>query len=364
MILFRYNNYESEEDKAVINQLENIEKQDKGYKDKIMQQNKQDMEKSKVVKEQKKILENIVYQRMLIQKGLTKANQLPQAEHYPEFAEKHPDAISELKDTLKENLVNLNDICVLLGKRINVNLKPIKENDDVYKIVDSNYDKLNPTCEELVQKWHSRTQVSTNILNKKLNKKNVSLSSLQQPILTQVYKTMENKQFIETRSHQKRDVYRVLGKPAESINEKLDFQIYDDHEFYQSLMKEFLSSSMDTLDTEANAGEEKHSMSLTQEYLRKREQLRKMRGNKKKKSNKISKDRKLKFIIHDKLINFMVPQETEKLSEGREDILKILFGCSTEETQKRQEDMDEGQKVAMQKPTSKEDDEDLGMELI
>lgn len=94
-----------------------------------------------------------------------------------------------------------------------------------------------PVCEDLLQKWYLRTQVDTNILNKNLNKKNTPLSALQQPILTQVCKALENKKFIDTRTHQKKEVYRVLGKPAESMNEKLDFQIYDDQEFYNGLIK-------------------------------------------------------------------------------------------------------------------------------
>ena len=104
-----------------------------------------------------------------------------------------------------------------------------------------------------------------------------------------MYKSLENKQFIETRSHQKTDVFRVLGKPGDTITEKLDFQIYEDHEFYQSLIKEFLNS---TVESTAPTDEDKGTnMSLTQEYLRKREKMRKVLDKKKKKSNKISKDR-------------------------------------------------------------------------
>lgn len=310
----------------MIDRLEKLEKQDTSYKDKIMEQNKEDMKKANQVKEQRKIQEAIISQRMIIQNNLSKANQFPQSDIFPSFEESKIEELSTLRNSLKTNIASLNEISILLGKRIKVNLLPINEDEDFLSQIDKNYEKLLPTCEELIQKWHSRTQVDTNILNQKLSKKNVALSALQQPILTQVYKTLENKQFIETRTHQKREIYRVLGKPMESIEEKLDFQIYDDKDFFQGLMKDLLNTSVGNIDPNSMAGDKNISMSLTQEYLKKREKMRKMMDKKKKKTNKISKDRKLKYIIHDRLINFMAPQDSELLNSGREDVLKILFG--------------------------------------
>lgn len=350
----------------MLNKLEKIEKQDTNYKEKIMKQNKEDYQKAKTVKAQKKIFEAIVGQRMVIQNNLTKANQFPQSELYAQFEESKKNEVEQLKLSLKENITSLNDICVMLGKRINVNMKTFQSDDtNMLEQIDKNYEKMIPSCEELIQKWHSRTQVNTSILNEKLSKKNVALSALQQPILTQVYKTLENKQFIETRTHLKRDVYRVLGKPIETLEEKLDFQIYDDKDFYQSIIKEFLNNSLDSIDP-VNLDDQNVSISLTQEYLRKREKLKKSLDVKKKKSNKISKDKKLKYIIHDKLISFMAPQDTEALSAGREDILKILFGCSVQEQKDAQENENTSKAVqdANSYKRAKIEEEDLEIDLI
>ena len=65
-------------------------------------------------------------------------------------------------------------------------------------------------------------------------------------------------------------------------------------------------------------------LALTQEYLKKRERMKKSRDKKAKKSNKISKDRKIKYVIHDKLISFMTPKEEERLDPGRKDILNFI----------------------------------------
>lgn len=89
--------------------------------------------------------------------------------------------------------------------------------------------------------------------------------------------------------------------------------------------------------------------------------------NKRKRDGRVSKDRKLKYIIHDKIINFMAPMDTEILAQGREDVLKILFGCSTKQTQDQEEKpskvtfADEAQANKRQKV---EEDEDEGIELI
>jgi hypothetical protein len=77
---YRYIDYDSDEDAAMLSQLKKIEKQDVNYKEKIMKQNKEDLQKADTVKAQKKIFEAIVGQRMIIHNNLTKANQFPQHE--------------------------------------------------------------------------------------------------------------------------------------------------------------------------------------------------------------------------------------------------------------------------------------------
>lgn len=229
-------NYESD-DNDIMAQLHKLDAQDTQFKVKVMKANKNDDQKAEIVKMQKSIFEAVLGQRMSMQKYLPKINQLPQHENYQLFRDQNDELFEQLEHSIKDNIASLNEVCKSLGKRLAIDIPTFTSKDDVLKKVEINYGKSMQKWEDLVQKWYARTQFDTNILNKKLNKKNVALSALQQPILTQVCKAMENKQFIETRTHQKRDVYRVLGKPAESLNEKLDFQIYDDNEFYQGLIK-------------------------------------------------------------------------------------------------------------------------------
>lgn len=52
--------------------------------------------------------------------------------------------------------------------------------------------------------------------------------------------------------------------------------------------------------------------------------MKKLKDRKAKKSNKISKDRKIKYIIHDPIINFMTPKDEELMDPGRKDILNFI----------------------------------------
>lgn len=341
----------------MIEKLEKLEKQDNNYKSKIMHQNKEDVKKAAQVKEQRKIQEAIISQRLIIQNVLTKANQFPQSDLFSQFQESKSSELSTLQESISKSISTLNEISSLLSTRLSVTLPSGSE--DSLSTSSVYHQKLLPTVEDLVQKWHSRTQLAPNILNQKLNKRATTpLSALQQPVLTQVYKTLENKQFIDTRTHQKREVYRVLGKSMETIEEKIDLQIYDDKDFYQSIMRDLLNSS-ETIPEVDNKDGENVGIALTQEYLRKREKLRKLMQKKKKKSNKISKDRKLKYIIHDKLINFMAPTDTESMTDGRGDVLKILFGCTVD--QKDAQTQPDDQRELKKQKLQEEEELDIGI---
>jgi len=47
---------------------------------------------------------------------------------------------------------------------------------------------------------------------------------------------------------------------------------------------------------------------------------------KKEVDRKASKNRKIRYVIHDKIVNFLVPLENLTLFEGREAIVSNLFG--------------------------------------
>ena len=60
-------------------------------------------------------------------------------------------------------------------------------------------------------------------------------------------------------------------------------------------------------------------------------------GNKKKAviEVKATKNRKIRYIVHDKIINFLTPIENVNLAEGRDAIVRNLFGGSAQQVKKR-----------------------------
>jgi protein AATF/BFR2 len=107
----------------------------------------------------------------------------------------------------------------------------------------------------------------------------------------------DNGKLIE-RSQIKKDRYKIIGKPPSSLTETTDSEIYDDSAFYQSLLKDFVTQSSEAPLTEDPK---------TQSVLAKREKVSEITLNKRDYDSKASKDRKLKYHVHEKIVNFMEP---------------------------------------------------------
>ena len=89
----------------------------------------------------------------------------------------------------------------------------------------------------------------------------------------------------------------ILGKPGSTLSEdpvaqqEEDDEIFDDTDFFQTQLKEFVSSSA-IADFERRHYEQKMNVKRTKK-------------SKRKVDTKASKGRRLKFVQHDKLVNFM-----------------------------------------------------------
>lgn len=132
--------YDSD-DNDLMGKLSKFEAQDVSFKTSLMRQNKNDAQKAVIVREQKKVMEAVLSQRMVIQKYFNKVNQLPQSEYYSKFKEDHVSAFEDLEEAIKSNLVELNDVCRLLGKRISISIPAIKPDGNIISSIDKNYQR-------------------------------------------------------------------------------------------------------------------------------------------------------------------------------------------------------------------------------
>lgn len=99
------------------------------------------------------------------------------------------------------------------------------------------------------------------------------------------------------------------------------------------MLSDFLAAhEYDEVDDDADEEQRKllgnADLSLTQRFLQKKQKIKEAAGQqiKKEVDRKASKNRKIRYVIHDKIVNFLVPLENLELFEGREAIVSNLFG--------------------------------------
>lgn len=116
-----------------------------------------------------------------------------------------------------------------------------------------------------------------------MNKKKSAFNATIVQTVNQLMTDTDSKQKLIAKSQQKRDTYRVLGKDATTNLDEQDIQIYNDHDFYQQLLSDFLAAH-EGEDNGDDGGEEDSKflgnadLNLTQRYLQKRQKLKDAAG--------------------------------------------------------------------------------------
>ena len=194
--------------------------------------------------------------------------------------------------------------------------------------------------EETIEKWNSRTKLISN-LSQNTGKKSTSVFNA--TIVEQVNSLLANEEsrnrLIE-KSQAKRDTYRILGRGVEDLHKTSDANIYNDHDFYQVLLSDFLQASGEQEDDAVAEGAGAHDaetekrflggadLGLTQKYLEKKQKMAEQaRKAKKDIDRRASKNRKIRYVVHDKILNFLVPVDNLQVVEGRDALVGNLFGA-------------------------------------
>lgn len=180
----------------------------------------------------------------------------------------------------------------------------LNQNQEVQKLIDQN-----------ITQWSQKT----NILSQNLKKS--GMDALIQTPIGQAQKALKNYNFILTKSQLKRDVFRILGTEQDNLHEQTNEEIFDDGELYHELLKNY----MNEFNQENQADDDGLVMNNTKLYLLKRK-LQKQEQQKKVVDRKASKGRKIRYVVYDKVVNFMTPKENASLLDGRNEIVKCLFG--------------------------------------
>ncbi|KAM3583753.1 rRNA-processing protein bfr2 [Umbelopsis sp. WA50703] len=277
-----------------------------------------DVEKGQHVKQQLTLWDGFLDTRIRMQKAMNIANQLPQFDAWPEFLmddESIPhvestkaklrsliDSVMDLRvDLIKDNV----DSIIIPKDATNSRKRHLDDDDEYVEKLWDDMSQLNdlftPYRNSTIEKWGNKVQIASGIpLNKKFK-------AFDQNIMTQVDTILGDGDRLIKRTQLKRTEYQPLGKEAsnkedskDGVDEHLadhDAEIFDDNDFYQQLLKELIESRM--VDTD-----DPIALGMRWAALKQNKQKKKVVDT------RASKGRRLRYHVHEKLQNFMVPIPT------------------------------------------------------
>lgn len=125
---------------------------------------------------------------------------------------------------------------------------------------------------------------------------------------------MDGNKLIE-KLRKKSSIYRILAETSADATEMTNSEIYEDAETLNDLAREALEAK------DVGSG-----LSNINKYA---EQRKTRKAEKELLGKRVTKDKSIKFVEHDKLVNFMAPIMNMDQVEGRDDIVSNLFGIKS-----------------------------------
>lgn len=339
-----------------------------------------EIEKGNCVREQLKLWENLLEMRIKVQKCLITSNKMPQFDVYKNY-----ESNSELKKNYKvaksklgsllNNLLELQNNLLsnfpetkgILNKgkkrKLSAENELEKDEDDSMneEIPSDSEDEINSNAEgeekeqeeleegsedederhpakklklsefenvlarnhkaysgyrdSVIQKWNDKTRIASGVISKGPN----------QPVLKQIEYVMGSKEKVIKKTQLKRSEYDIIGKSAGLTEEKqdrreqeYDGEIYDDDDFYHQLLRELIEyKSSDITDP----------IQLSKQWIK----LQSMRTKMKRKiDTRATKGRRIRYNVHQKLVNFMGPISVNDswTDHAKDELYSSIFGKS------------------------------------
>ncbi|KAJ3080561.1 hypothetical protein HK102_002967 [Quaeritorhiza haematococci] len=364
-------------------ELAELEKEEKKLAKSMSQSAQNDIEKGRHVRNQMAVFEQMLDLRIHLQRVLSIANQFPKYQVHSAFmaTDDEADDENQIIDTvnlastelctLVQDLISLrmsllekhdtlkSDLHSKLSERLKTPKRKRHESvegengddesqaegaqkrarhmvEDYWADVSALDDAFSSYRDQTIEKWNAKIQMASAGafgLQKKFK-------AINQSVLTQVKNVLSDRERLLKRTRLNRSDLRSLGEPREqgqsSTDEsqqpqqesetsaqqnfnKLDSEIYDDGDFYQMLLKEFIEARISDTDDPIALGIKNVQLRLLQQ-----EQKKKRKANV---DTKASKGRKIRYHVLEKLQNFMAPQPAGTWHEEMaEELFKGLFG--------------------------------------
>ncbi len=349
----------SDEDNELTLQ-EKMEKQDEQYLKTLSKVTKDEIRKAKNIINQKELYETFVGIRIALQNLLSDINTLPTYKNLSNFLSLSSQETKNLYSKVKNNLnqtifdsiqfhkeflkkqsyptseqfdgvLELEKILKKYQKNNNENNMEINEEEEEEKnnqnkqlnIIHNNLFKID---QKIMNIWYRKTVVNQFQTNNKVLKKLSNNDNFCEHILTSVEKNIDTL-IKKTQKYNNSDL-NLLGRKRLSAEEyEYDKEIFNDNDFYNFLLKEFLLNNEKEIDDSKYVEKKDENglvegrYDLTMRYI-----LNKNSKIKKNVDTKASKNRKIRYDKHEEIINFMVPTINSKEISGRNIIINSLFG--------------------------------------
>ncbi|XP_042384183.1 protein AATF-like isoform X1 [Zingiber officinale] len=324
-------------------QYQNIRSEEQILLKNLKRQKDEDAVKGHAVKNQKVLWDKTLELRFLLQKTFSNTNKLPQEPVRSLFcnsAEDVDQAYSDLVLSSKQTLSSILELQeALLEKNpfilqsLTGNKKEYSKNEDSFnKLKEDNdeewsqisnmHSRITPFRNSSIDKWHRKTQVISGAVAFK-----GKMQAFNQNISEQVNGYMRDPSRMIRRMQLRRSSVGVFGEipeltetenlkeEANALDEYVDGdpELLEDSEFYSQLLKEFLESNLQSSET--------LYYSLKKLQPKKRKTV----------DRRASKSRKIRYHVHEKIVNFMAPLPMQLPSMAPK-LFENLFGAKKPET--------------------------------
>ncbi|KAH7336341.1 apoptosis-antagonizing transcription factor [Rhexocercosporidium sp. MPI-PUGE-AT-0058] len=296
----------------------------------ITQAAKADAAKGNAVKEQRKAFDSLLSVRMVLQKALIASNSMSTVEekgsedsaNQPyEAAEEAAIKLWNTLDGLRNQLSQAGGAKTGRKRKRGIDLST--SSSDIWDRMQASEVAMIDTRQTTLEKWSSKVRGTTSLpISRKLNP-----SAPQQSITSVLQDQLASSEHLI----QKTKIPRACAPVQRDAKLTEDADIYDDGNFYQMLLKELVDQRRVESLTAPAAGKALQWTAVKEVKTRKNV------------DTKASKGRKMRFTVHEKLQNFMAPEDR---TSWRPEAVDLFFGNLL------------GQKMNL----GEEDDEDAEME--
>jgi protein AATF/BFR2 len=320
----------SDDDAAdVTSKLREMMKDEKSLNSTISQAAIADVTKGQAIKSQRKTFDTLLNTRIRLQKALISTNSMATEAYSKETA---PEASIEAAETaaltLLNNLTNLRsslDSARTGEKRKRLEFTPSSTSTEIWSAIKVDEKAALPHRKAIIEKWSLKTR-------------GAAVSSSKGRLNTSVGQTLT-----DVLTSQLQDMPRLVARtqvprscaPLQSTSNVPSKDIYDDADWYGLLLKELLEQRSADLNTSG----------ISEFVVQQPWQVAREAKTRKIVDTKASKGRKLRYTVHEKLQNFMAPEERGEWGDRqRDELFGSLFGQRVglgEEVEEKSEGEDE-----------------------